>query len=79
MGTDKIIQRINALAKKAKETGLTNEETKEQKRLRAEYLQQFRQSFKKQIESVRVIDPEGKDVTPDQVKKMRKDEENKAD
>ncbi|AVL78344.1 MULTISPECIES: DUF896 domain-containing protein [Staphylococcus] len=64
------IKRINELAKKKKEQGLTESESKEQSKLRKAYLDSFRKSFKKQIESTRVIDPEGNDVTPEKVKKI---------
>lgn len=63
--------RINELAKKAKESGLTNEEAKEQTKLRAEYLKQFRSSMRQTIENVRVYDTEGQDVTPDKVKRIQ--------
>jgi len=72
MISEKKLQRINELAKKSKEEGLTKEEKKEQQILREEYLQGFRKSFKNQIENVTVYDPEGKDVTPDKVKQLRK-------
>ncbi|MEB8209516.1 DUF896 domain-containing protein [Staphylococcus succinus] len=73
------IERINELAKKKKEVGLTEKEAKEQSKLRKAYLDSFRKKFKQQIESTRVIDPEGNDVTPDKVKKIldSKDEEEK--
>ena len=50
------IDRINELAKKKKEKGLTNEE-KEQSKLRKQYLDSFRKGFKQQLESTKVIDP----------------------
>ena len=65
------IERINELAKKKKEQGLTEKEKKEQEKLRKEYLRSFREGFKKRIENTKVIDPEGNDVTPEKVKKMR--------
>ena len=65
------IERINELAKKKKEQGLTEKEKKEQEKLRKEYLRSFREGFKKQIENTIVIDPEGNDVKPEKVKKMR--------
>ena len=40
------IDRINELAKKKKEQGLTNEEAKEQSKLRKQYLDSFREGFK---------------------------------
>ncbi|MFD2638408.1 DUF896 domain-containing protein [Piscibacillus salipiscarius] len=68
MISDERIKRINELANKSKTEGLTDQEKKEQKKLREEYLQAFRQSFKNQLKSVKVVDPEGTDVTPDKLK-----------
>lgn len=72
------LQRINELAKKKKEKGLTEKEAKEQSKLRRVYLDSFREKFKQQIENTRVIDPEGNDVTPDKVKNIL-DSKNKED
>lgn len=69
---DNKMKRINELAQKKKTTGLTDQEGKEQTLLRKEYLQSFRQSFKKTIENTTVIDPEGNDVTPDKVKEIQR-------
>lgn len=52
------LERINFLAKKAKEGGLTKEEQVEQSELRKEYLQSFRNSFKRQLDSIEIVDPE---------------------
>ncbi|WP_436853777.1 DUF896 domain-containing protein [Staphylococcus caeli] len=73
------LERINELAKKKKEQGLTEKEAKEQTKLREAYLKSFRKKFKQQIENTRVIDPEGNDVTPDKVKNIldAKEEEGK--
>ncbi|MCC3681334.1 DUF896 domain-containing protein, partial [Staphylococcus epidermidis] len=49
------IDRINELARKKKEHGLTNEEAKEQTKLRRQYLEEFRKGFKQQIENTRDI------------------------
>ena len=43
---DKRIERINALAKKQREEGLTEAEKAEQQKLRQEYLADFRKSFR---------------------------------
>lgn len=72
------LQRVNELAKKKKEKGLTEKEAKEQSKLRKAYLDSFREKFKQQIENTRVIDPEGNDVTPDKVKNIL-DSKNKED
>ena len=66
------LNRINALARKKKNEGLSEAEAKEQTKLRSEYLATFRNSFKDQIEHTKVIDPEGNDVTPDKLKEIQK-------
>lgn len=71
MLTQKKMDRINALAKKAKEEGLTSDEQKEQAELRSEYIQSFRSSIRKTIENIRIYDAEGEDVTPDKVKNIQ--------
>ena len=65
------IQRINELSRKSKSAGLSIEEAKEQSALRQEYLATFRQTMRGTIENVKVIDPEGNDVTPEKVKNIR--------
>lgn len=47
------IDRINALAKKAKAIGLTERETAERDALRKEYLADMRAAFKQQLDSLR--------------------------
>jgi uncharacterized protein YnzC (UPF0291/DUF896 family) len=64
--------RINELAKKAKESGLTETEAREQSKLRSEYLATFRSSMLNTLSSVKIVDPEGNDVTPDKVKAIKK-------
>jgi uncharacterized protein YnzC (UPF0291/DUF896 family) len=70
------LERINHLAKKAKEEGLTEKEKKEQKELREAYLQNVRSSFKNQFKNMKVVDPKGNDVTPQKVKDMQKRNKN---
>lgn len=67
--TDEKIQRINALAKKAKTEGLTDEEKQEQQALRAEYVADFRKSLKAQLDNTVVINPDGTSY------KLRQDKE----
>lgn len=69
------INRINELANKAKETGLTVEEKKEQQDLRQQYLKNVRSSFKNQFKGMKVVDPNGKDVTPEKIKNLQKNKE----
>ncbi|KHD85371.1 DUF896 domain-containing protein [Heyndrickxia ginsengihumi] len=63
--------RINQLAKKSKEQGLTQEEAKEQSKLRSEYLKAFRSSMKQTIENVRIFDEEGTEVTPNKLREIQ--------
>ena len=65
------LNRLNELAKKKKLGTLTDDELKEQQVLREEYLVTFRESMKNTIENVRVIDPNGDDVTPEKLKKIQ--------
>lgn len=60
----KLISRINELAKKKKEGTITEEELDEQKELRTQYLKAFRAGFKQQLSNVKVVDEKGNDVTP---------------
>lgn len=57
IGQEKL-DRINALAKKKKEEGLTEAEAAEQKALRAEYLEAFRKSFRQQLDNIEIVDPD---------------------
>ncbi|GGC97937.1 DUF896 domain-containing protein [Pontibacillus salipaludis] len=62
------LNRINELSHKSKQQGLTMTEQNEQKKLRQEYLKNFRNSFKSQLKGMKVVDPEGNDVTPEKLK-----------
>ncbi|ETI67612.1 DUF896 domain-containing protein [Neobacillus vireti] len=64
--------RINELARKAKATGLTETEAKEQSQLRSEYLATFRSSMLDTLTNTKFIDPEGNDVTPEKIKMRKK-------
>ena len=66
---DKRIERINALAKKAREEGLTEAEKAEQKKLREEYLADFRQSFRRQLENTDVKYEDGETVPLTELRK----------
>ncbi|HHT51432.1 MAG TPA: DUF896 domain-containing protein [Eubacteriaceae bacterium] len=52
----KKLDRINFLAKKAKDERLTPEEKIEQDELRREYLENFRKSFRSQLDNIEFID-----------------------
>lgn len=53
------LDRINELARKSRETGLTEKETAEQQALRQEYIAGYRQSLKIQLDSVILEDENG--------------------
>ena len=55
MFDQKKLDRINFLAKKNKEEGLTKEELAEREGLRKEYLENFRAHFRSRLENVRVV------------------------
>lgn len=50
------IDRINFLAKKSKTIGLSQQEKEEQQILRKEYLANFRENFKKQLNNIEIVD-----------------------
>ncbi len=49
------IQRINELAEKSKETGLTDIEKAEQKALYEEYIAAVRKNFKAQLDNIEIV------------------------
>ncbi|MBM7540778.1 DUF896 domain-containing protein [Amphibacillus cookii] len=67
------LDRINNLAKKSKHDGLTEKEKREQQKLREEYLSNVRKSFTNQFKSMKIVDPNGDDVTPEKVKNLRRE------
>ena len=66
------IERINQLATKKKAEGLTPAEVKEQAELREAYLTAFRSGMRHHIEGMKVVDPDGNDITPDKLKEIQK-------
>ena len=68
--TQEKIDRINALARKSKGEGLTEEEKAEQAALRREYIDSFKQSLVGQLENTYVLRPDGsKEKLTDTLKK----------
>ena len=70
--TDEMIHEINELARKSKTAGLSEKEKKRQQELRQEYLRLFRKGFQQQLQNVKVVDPQGHDVTPSLSQKTKK-------
>jgi len=69
MITQEKIDRINFLARKAREKELTEEEKVEQKALRAEYVAAFRKSLENTLDNTVIQRPDG---TREKVKKRKK-------
>ena len=69
---DRLLKRINELAHKNKTEGLTTAEKAERKRLRDQYLKNFRAAFRSNIEMMQIFDKNGKDLTPEQVKEIQR-------
>lgn len=66
---NEIIERINNLAHKAKTIGLTKEEETEREKLRKEYIELFKEGFKKNyLENLYIIDENGNKVKVKKVK-----------
>lgn len=66
------IDRINALAKKAKAIGLTERETAERDALRKEYLADMRAAFKQQLNSTYVQTADGAKIPYAEYAKLSK-------
>lgn len=49
------IDRINYLARKSKAEGLSEIEKQEQQELRKEYLESFREDFKKKLDCIEIV------------------------
>lgn len=69
--TKEKIDRINFLARKKKNEGLTESELQEQAMLRREYIESYKQSLISQLENTYILEPDGtkkkvtrKDETP---------------
>jgi len=56
MVSEEKINRINELAKMSKERELTKVEKEEQQKLRKEYIDSFKKSFKKQLDNIELVD-----------------------
>lgn len=56
MQEEEIIKKINALAKKKKEKGLTTEELEEQKKVREQYLILIRKNLRGTLDTVDIVD-----------------------
>ena len=67
----KLLERINELARKSKETPLTEEELAEQAALRAEYIKEYRATLRGILENTVIQRPDG---TKEKLKK-RSDKE----
>ena len=66
--TKEQVARINELARKKKTVGLTEGELREQAELRAQYLRDFREGFRKQLENTYIQYEDGTRVKLDQKK-----------
>lgn len=56
MITKEKIDRINELARKKKECGLSEDESDEQMTLRAEYLSAIRTNLRDQLDNIEIVD-----------------------
>lgn len=55
---EELIQRINELARKAKTSGLTDEEVEERNELRRKYIDSFKASMKDQLKYIKYVGDE---------------------
>ena len=67
---EELIKRINELAKKAKEEGLSEAETEERAKLRQEYIRRFRQGMENTLSNVYIMDEKGNKKKVEKKNKM---------
>lgn len=58
MDIKELLDKINALYSKQVKEGLTEEEKKEQAELRSIYIKGFRENFRAQLDTIKVVSPE---------------------
>lgn len=56
---EKLVKRINELAKKSREEGLSEAEKTEQAKLRQQYIMKFRQGMENTLSNVYIMDERG--------------------
>jgi uncharacterized protein YnzC (UPF0291/DUF896 family) len=56
MEFEKIIERINELARKNKSEGLSDQEMVEREELRKQYLTVFKGNFRQQLDKIEIVD-----------------------
>ena len=54
MSEEELVKRINFLSKKSKQEGLNDIEKQEQKNLRQEYLNRFKNNLRQQLDSIKI-------------------------
>lgn len=69
MQDEALLARINALARKQKQQGLTDEEAQEQAQLRQTFLSAFRANLKASLDNIVVERPDGSRQTLSQSRK----------
>ncbi len=57
--TEEKIARINALYKKSKTTGLSEDEKKEQAKLRREYIDAMKADLQRSLDNIRIVNSDG--------------------
>ena len=66
MITNEMIDRINFLSRKSKAEGLSEEEAKEQQKLRRAYIDSYKANLEAQLDNTYIVRPDG---TKEKVKK----------
>lgn len=66
------LDRINHLAKKSKNEGLTDEEIQEQQLLRKEYIEKFREHFKGHLNRIKFVE----DLSEEELREIQAQKKN---
>lgn len=71
MNMDERIARINELYHKSQKEGLTEEEAKEQKQLRQEYVASIKAGLKAQLDNIDIVEKDGTVTSLKDIKKNK--------
>lgn len=55
----KLLDRINFLARKSRNEGLSEQEKEEQQKLRKQYIEAYRGNLKATLDNIVIVDPDG--------------------
>ena len=66
-----LIKKLNEFTALSRERELTPSEQEERAKTRQEYLKVFKSNFESHLKTIKIVDDEGNDVTPEKLKALK--------